>query len=66
MYEYEVGDTITYSAFGGEQRTVLVVGKYEDVKNGRPGFDGVYPDETTPGHGVWGYDDQITRVERKA
>ena len=62
--EYEVGDTVTYTAFGGEQRTVIVTEKYEDVKNGRPGFDAVWPIIATD-EGVWGYDDQIIRVERK-
>jgi hypothetical protein len=63
--QYEVGDTVTYTAFGGERRTVIVTEKYEDVKNGYPGFDAVWPmiaaDEC-----VWGYDDQIIQVERKA
>lgn len=62
--EYEVGDTVTYIAFG-EQRTVIVTEKYEDVKNGRPGFDAVWP--TLSGDvDVWGYDIDIIGVERTA
>lgn len=58
---YEVGDTIVYYS-GGELRRVVVTGKYDDVKNGRPGFDGdTVGDDSFP---VWGYDDQIERVER--
>lgn len=56
--EYNVGDTIVYRTFGGEARTVLVTEKEDDVKNGRPGFDGV----TEDGVDVWGYDEQIVSV----
>ena len=64
---YEVGDTITYVAFGGEERTVIVTEKYEDVKNGLPGFDAVFPDyDPATDSGVWGYDNQIIRVDKKA
>jgi hypothetical protein len=47
---YAVGDTIEYSAFGGVRRTVLVTNREEEIKNGRPGFDGI----TTEGESVWG------------
>jgi hypothetical protein len=60
--DYNVGDLITYLAFGGVRRTVRVTAKSEDIKNGRPGFDGY-----TVGHDsqdVWGYDDQIVAVTR--
>lgn len=60
--QYEVGDTITYIAFGGERRTVVVTERDEDIKNGYPGFDAMLPN----GGCVWGYDDQIIQVERKA
>lgn len=54
---YKVGDTITYRPFGGVPRTVVVVGKYDDVKNGYPGFDGDNDEGSW-----WGYDDQIVRI----
>lgn len=75
---YEVGDTLTYRAFGGEFRVVKVTGKYVEIKNAQPGFEGVLVDETgQPQRGsrsaealgydddlthVWGYDDQVERV----
>ena len=55
---YRVGSTIKYRAFGGEIRTVVVESKEEDIKNGRPGFDGM----VRPGEWCWGYDDQIISV----
>lgn len=64
-----VGDIITYEAFGGVRRTVRVTSHESDIKNGRPGFDGVLvTQDGTPIQGdpfggeVWGYDDQITGV----
>ena len=68
---YKVGDTVRYETFTGELRTVRVTAKLYDIKNGRPGFDGVevsssrhlrdLPDvaESLP---VWGYNSQILRV----
>lgn len=50
-----VGDLVTYTAFGGERRTVRVEEVSEDIKNGRPGFCGA---------DGWGYADQIERVSR--
>lgn len=61
--DYEVGDTIVYSPFGGGERVVLVDEKEADIKNGRPGFGGTIVGE---GMGVWGYDSQIVRVEARA
>lgn len=58
--DYSIGDQIVYSPFGGGMRTVTVTDKEADIKNGRPGFDGVMADGTT----VWGYDDQILFVFR--
>ena len=46
-FNYRVGSVITYSAFGGEIRHVLVDEKSDDVKNGRPGFGGVLVDPRT-------------------
>lgn len=57
---YYIGDTVTYLAFGGVRRRVLVQHKEHDVKNGRPGFTGVEMDTDLP---VWGYDSQITSVQ---
>lgn len=63
MPKYKIGDTITYSPFGGGARTVKVTAKDSNIKNGRAGFDGVLvgagPDDCPE---VWGYDDQIIRV----
>lgn len=60
---YDVGDTITYTTFGGHQsRTVRVTHKEDDIKNGRPGFDGVVILGPETDLEVWGYDDQITKV----
>lgn len=58
QHNYRVGSIIKYRAFGGEIRTVEVESKEEDIKNGRPGFDGT----TTSGMDCWGYDDQIISV----
>jgi len=54
---YKIGDTITYRLFSGGLRTVVVADKCDDIKNGRPGFDG----DNDEGH-WWGYDEQIVRV----
>ncbi len=57
-FKYRVGSVIQYVSFGGGLRTVTVDEKEDDIKGGRPGFDGV----TDRGEGVWGYDDQIIAV----
>ncbi len=62
MLKYRVGSTITYKAFGGVVRNVVVENKERDIKNGRPGFDGHM--EYKKSAGVWGYDDQIVHVVR--
>ena len=59
------GDTIEYATFGGGIRVVEVTQALENVKNGYPGFDGVIVDtanETEVGEKVWGYADQILKV----
>lgn len=61
--EYNVGDTITYRAFGGVLRVVRVEEKDPDIKNGQPGFDGTVIEGPDAGMSVWGYDDQIEIVE---
>lgn len=72
--DYNIGDIIEYTAFGGERRRVVVTAKLDDVKNDRPGFDGTQiplncsspwdlaQEVWADCPGVWGYDDQITRV----
>jgi hypothetical protein len=62
--QYEEGDTIEYATPGGERRVVRVDLKSDDIKNGRPGFDGtiIRAGNTATGQTVWGYDDQIVRV----
>ena len=66
--DYEVGDIITYRAMGGELRTVEVTEKDENIKNGRPGFDGRMPNDGGPEGEleVWGYDAQIVRIDERA
>lgn len=59
--DYEINDTVTYNV-GREERRVLVTLKSDDIKNGRPGFDGIDLDTQMP---VWGYDHQIVRVETR-
>jgi hypothetical protein len=56
--DYSIGSIIEYRAYGNEIRKVRVGAKAEDVKDGRPGFDGVEMD----GIPCWGYDEQIVRV----
>ena len=57
--QYNAGDVIRYRTFCDNIRTVLVQTSHANIKNGRPGFDGV----TMPGsHPVWGYDSQIVEV----
>ena len=57
---YKVGDTVRYETFTGEVRTIKVTTKLDDIKNGRPGFDGVA--DNGKGMNVWGYNSQILRV----
>lgn len=72
MTKYNVGDVVSYLAFGGERRLVLVTNKESNIQHGRSGFDGVLVDEITYQPiassyyptGVWGYDDQIITVRR--
>ena len=60
---YKVGDTVRYETFTGELRTVRVTAKLAEIKNGRPGFDGVeVQPHIKPNLNVWGYNSQILRV----
>lgn len=71
MVRYKAGDIIQQ-----RDRFVLVEFREDDIKNGRPGFEGQevnrdgtpVPSEfaSDASDGVWGYDDQITRVIRRA
>lgn len=63
QHNYQVGSVIRYEAFG-EKRTVRVTNRLDDIKDGRPGFDGeMLNDKFSDGtNGVWGYDDQIIEV----
>ena len=59
---YRIGSIIEYELRGdGTIRTVLVQDKDDDIKNGRPGFDGLLLPENK-GRQVWGYDYQITKI----
>jgi len=66
------GDVVAYLAFGGQRRIAKVTGSFEDVKNGRPGFDGELtpesPDYEPSGqwNSVWGYDSQIIAINKEA
>ena len=65
--DYNVGDTIEYVTFTGSPRQVVVTLREADIKGGHPGFDGHAPGrENDEGARFWGYDDQITRVVRRA
>jgi hypothetical protein len=58
--DYRVGDVIVYTPLMGGDRYVVVTERYDDVKNGRAGFDGHVVDH--PDMPVWGYDAQITCI----
>lgn len=69
---YDVGDVVVQRQ-GSQTRFVLVRTKEEDIKNGRPGFDGVETDaqgnvvqDDPEFSGVWGYDDQVIRIVKHA
>lgn len=49
------GQRVTYISMGGDRRTITVEYSYDDIKNGRPGFEGT----DAQGNIWWGYDDQI-------
>jgi hypothetical protein len=72
LNDFEVGDVITYSTWGGEIRRTLVEFKQENIKNDRDGFDGVLVDEENnrlylngQTLGVWGYVEQIISIEKE-
>ena len=59
---YRVGDFLRMTLWTGGTRLVRVDWKYDNIKKGKPGFDGTEcdmdftPDPLRP---VWGYDSQI-------
>ena len=59
------GTIITYIDFCGGRRKVKVSNTDEDIKNGRPGFDGEVISGPEKGLGCWGYLDQIIHVTRE-
>ena len=67
LQTYEVGDILEYRTFTGAIRKIVVTHKYDEVKNGQPGFDGTLVDpDPSSWSDVWGYDSQIVRVTRSA
>jgi hypothetical protein len=73
LNDFEVGDIVTYSTWGGEIRRVLVENKERNIKKDRDGFDGVLVGFDNNSKlsldgkpmGVWGYTDQILSVEKE-
>lgn len=62
-----VGDRILQQMWSGGWRWVEITRLEEDVKNGRPGFDGLQVGiDGKLGQGVWGYLDQICGIEPRA
>lgn len=59
---YRVNDVIQYTTFTGGVRYVRITAWEDDVKNGRPGFDGIVVNGPEQGVTVWGYADQIDRL----
>jgi NAD(P)H-dependent flavin oxidoreductase YrpB (nitropropane dioxygenase family) len=55
----EVGSLVKYRPFIGGAVVVRVTAVHADIKNGRPGFDGVIAEGADAGAEVWGYADQI-------
>lgn len=67
---YAVGDVVTYRLWGGGLRTGVITEKFDDVKNGEPGFDMKIPASLSSLAGepemFWGYDSQIVAVNHRA
>lgn len=60
---YHIGDVIEYRVFSDLLRVVRVTARHRNIKNGRPGFDGVeIVNGQTGSFDCWGYDYQVTRV----
>jgi hypothetical protein len=72
LTDFEIGDIVSYSNYGGEVLRVFVEQKYEDVKKWQPGFAGFLvdgSDKKVSMNGktidVWGYCYQILSVEKE-
>lgn len=67
---YKVGDVI-WQEIGPWSRHVLVTKRAANIKNGRPGFDGLLCDSHGNvcgdrfGPGVWGYDYEVAKVVKR-
>jgi len=60
---YKVGDEILFVDNSGTRHRVEVEFKEDDIKNGRPGFEGkILTRGPEYNRLVWGYDDQVKRV----
>lgn len=72
MVEYEVGDIIEYGPLGGGVFVAKVKVKSEDIKGNSQGFlatlihNKAPRTANKPGSGVWGYDEDVIRVVRRA
>jgi len=65
-HEYCVGSTLTYLTWGNTPRQVTIDLRMNDIKNGKPGFEGTVIGSGNDGFApetVWGYDNQIVRIE---
>lgn len=66
--EYGIGSVIVQNSFGNPKhaRVVTVTGRYPDIKNGRPGFEGTTYDPNgvfgAQRYSVWGYDSEVASV----
>ena len=61
------GDEVTYKLKNGESRIALVTQIFDDMGDGRPGFNGIMETKSDEQFGfneaaVWGYFDQVTEV----
>ncbi len=54
----EVGEHVYYRTFGQSMRYVQVTEVFDDIKNGKAGFDCV----DLSGNTYWGYDEQIIDI----
>ncbi len=54
----EIGEHVYYRTFGQSMRYVQVTEVYDNIKNGKAGFDCV----DLSGNTYWGYDEQIIDI----
>jgi len=54
----EIGEHVYYRTFGQSMRYVQVTEVFDDIKNGKAGFDCV----DLSGNTYWGYDEQIIDI----